>query len=65
MPASEPAAAPRTRVSSRSRLSALTMSSASCSVGTVMILPLRPIEDFYYLSCAALIKDERSRPSAW
>ena len=43
-PASEPAAAPRTRFSSRSRLSMLTMSSASCSVGMVIILPASMID---------------------
>src|SRR5262249_46693291 len=39
MPDCEPAAAPRTRFSSRSRLSVLTISSGSWSVGTFMILP--------------------------
>src|SRR5262249_19338822 len=40
-PASEPAAAPRTRVSARSRFSVLTISSGSCSVGAFILVASR------------------------
>jgi len=42
MPESEPAAAPRTRLSSRSRLSALTISSGSCSVRAFILVASIP-----------------------
>src|SRR5262245_28963360 len=41
-PASEPAAAPRTRVSSRSRLSVPTISSGSCSVRAFILVASIP-----------------------